>query len=94
MIWNDVQKHEAELQAVEAELRSEEAKAKQAEAELEEAEAELGELRQQAGQLEALEEQYWHAVNELGLALKQHSQERTSLQRKVTGWAVLRLSSA
>ena len=78
------QEYEAELQAAEAELRDEEAKARQAGAALEEAQAELGELRQQAGEMAALEEQYWHAANDLGLALRAHSQQRTSLQRKAS----------
>ena len=79
-----LQEYEAELRAAEAELRDEEAKARQAGAALEEAQAELGELRQQAGELAALEEQYWHTANDLGLALRAHSQQRTSLQRKAS----------
>lgn len=40
-------------------------------------------LRGEAQELEGLEEQYWHAANHLSLSLATHSQQRTSVQRKV-----------
>jgi hypothetical protein len=78
-----LQEYEAKVKEAEAELRDEEERACQAEAELVQAEFVLRGLRGEANELEGLEEQYWHAANHLSLFLATHSQQRTSVQRKV-----------
>ena len=78
-----MQDFKRECEAIEAEIRDAELKAKQAGEELEEAQGELGELRRQAQELDGLEEDYWHAANQLTSALQAQASETLSLQRKV-----------
>lgn len=78
-----MQRLETQLQDAQAELRGEEERAKQAEADLAQAESELRELRDQAKELDGLEEQYWHAANQLSLSLRAHTRQQSTMQRKV-----------